>query len=134
MIIKLILCISISLYGSFAFGTECKESVQVIKEGDKAQCTGLLYSEEADKKAAKDYEDAKYYKELSNRLEERKTLTDKEISILDKRLQLYITQSEDLTKSLYQVEARSDWEKAMWFGFGVIATGLAVYGASQLSR
>lgn len=112
----------------------CKDSVQALEKGQPAPCTGLLYSEEADKKAAQDHEDAKFYKDLNLRLEQRKELTDKEINVLDKRLKLYIDQSETLAERLHKRESQTKWEKALWFGFGVLATGIAVYGASRLNN
>ena len=112
----------------------CKQPVQLLEQGSPAPCTGLLYSEDADKQAAEDHADTIFYKDLTLRLEKRKELTDKEIQILDKRLQLYISQSELLAERLHKTETRSQWEKILWFGMGIFVTGLAVHGASQLAN
>ena len=59
------LCI---FFNSIAYA--CPESVQAIQKGEVAICDGLLYSPEADQKAAQDHIDAKYYKEINLKLEE----------------------------------------------------------------
>lgn len=117
-------------FNSIAFA--CPESVQPLKKGEVANCDGLLYSPGADDQAAKDHLDAKYYKEINLRLEKRKELTDKEIEILDKRLNLYVNQSEVLADQLARKESANKWERIIWFGLGVVATGIAVHGASRL--
>lgn len=123
----LVFCI---FFNSIAFA--CPESVQPLKKGEVANCNGLLYSPEADDQAAKDHLDAKYYKEINLRLEKRKELTDKEIEILDKRLNLYVDQSQTLADQLAKKESTTKWERVLWFGLGVLATGIAVSGAKRL--
>lgn len=114
--------------------SKCEEPVRLIEQNKKAPCTGFLFSPEAEAQVAKDYEDLQFFKSLSERLEKRKELTDKEINILDKRLQLYIEQSNTLSNQLSKRESESKWEKVLWFSLGVIVTGLAVNGASKLNR
>lgn len=127
--IKIILAILFTTSTVFA---QCPKNVQPIKEGQTANCTGFLFSPETEKKANDAVEDAKYYKELTDRLIKRKELTDKEINILDKRLELYIKQSEITAKELNRKRNEDKWQKVIWFGLGVLATGLAVHGAGQL--
>ena len=112
---------------------KCPEDIQVIEKGQTANCSGLLFSPEASKKVDETQADAKYYKELSDRLLQRRDLTNKEISILDRRLQLYIDQSYDLAKEIHKKEKEDKWQKLMYFGLGVLATGISVYGAKQLT-
>lgn len=111
---------------------QCKESVTVLEMGQEAPCTGFLLSPEAEQKASEDASDAEFYKALTVRLEHRKILTDKEIGILDKRLQIYIEQSEVLAERVSKRERQSKWEKVIWFGLGIIVTGAAVSGAKRL--
>ncbi len=110
----------------------CKQSVELIEKGSQAPCTGFLFSPEAEAKVAQDYSDLQYYKALNERLEERRKLTDKELFIIDKRLQLYIEQSEILSERLHKREKHSEWQKVIWFSLGVLATGLVVNGARRL--
>lgn len=130
-ITKLIL-ISFLILPNYSFAEECKDPVQVIRSGEKANCDGFLFSDEAEKQAAKARDDAKYYKDLSELLHKRSELTNEEIRILDERLNLYMNTSNELAKEVNRKERQDFWQKTIYFSLGVLATGLAVYGASQL--
>lgn len=111
---------------------DCPDPVQVINKGQVANCDGVLLSPDASKKADEAIQDAKYYKNLSDQLLLRRDATNKEISVLDQRLKLYMDQSQTLASELTGKENEDKWQKIMYFGLGVLATGIAVYGASQL--
>lgn len=123
------LFLAILLFTQIALA-DCPEDIQVISKGQVANCDGLLFSPEASKKADQAIQDSKYYKGLSDKLDERKTLADKENDILSKRLQLYVDQSQTLATQVTD----DKYQKLMYFGFGVLATGLATYAAVQLTR
>ncbi len=129
---KLINFIVVVLFSFNVLATDCKESVTLLQEGQKAECTGFLFSPEAEKKATQAYEDAKYYKELSDLLHNRNKLTNEEISILDQRLKLYQEQSHLLAQEAQRKDREDFWQKTLYFGLGIVATGIAVYGAGQL--
>lgn len=127
--IRIILAIMFMTNMAFA---QCPKNVQPIKKGEAANCDGFLFSPETEKKANEAVEDVKYYKELNLRLTKRKELTDKEINILDRRLELYIKQSEQLSLEVHRKRSEDKWQKVIWFSLGVLATGIAVHGAKQL--
>lgn len=130
---KSLICIlTVVFFTTFQCRAACPESVQLLEKGKPANCTGFLYSPEAEAKSAQDHADAIFYKEYVEKLEKRKELTEKQIQILDKRLDLYIRQSETLAEQLHKRESQNKWERIMWFGLGVLATGIAVHGASRL--
>jgi hypothetical protein len=52
------------------------------------------------------------------------------IQLKDEEIELYHKQNERLVKA----NGRSDTMQYIWFGLGVLATGMAVYGAGALSR
>lgn len=106
----------------------CDKRVQPIKSGETAPCSGFLFSDEAEKDAARARDDAKYYKELSDKLIERNKVVDKESEILERRLQLYVTQSDMLAEKLTKEESKDFWQKALYFGLGAIITGGIAYG------
>lgn len=112
---------------------KCPEDVQVIEKGQTANCSGLLFSPEASKKADEAIEDVKYYKSLTDKLGSRIEYSNKEVDILEKRLKLYMDQSNILAKEVVNRENEDKWQKVIWFGLGVLATGAAVYGASHLN-
>lgn len=129
---KFINFLVVVLFSINVSATECKEAVTLINEGQKAECTGFLFSPDAEKKASQAYDDAKHYKELSELLHKRSELTNQEIKILDERLKLYQDQSHLLAQEVQKKEKEDFWQKTLYFGLGVLATGIAVYGAGQL--
>lgn len=131
-ILKTILLVYFLGFNQTVLATECKESVTLLNEGQKAECTGFLFSPDAEKKASQSYDDAKYYKELSDLLHKRNVLTNEEIKILDERLKLYQDQSFLLAQEVQKKENEDFWQKTIYFGLGVLATGIAIYGAGQL--
>lgn len=112
----------------------CPEDVQVIEKGQTANCSGVLLSPEASKKADEAIEDSKYYKELSEKLYQRQNYTTKEIDILEKRVDLWINQSELLSEQLVKKENQNEWQKVIYFSLGLITVGIAAYGTSKLDR
>ena len=131
---KLINFIVVVLFSFNTLAADCKESVTLLQEGQKAECTGFLFSPEAEKKASQAYEDAKYYKELSDLLHNRNKLTNEEIIILDQRLKLYQEQSHLLAQEVQRKDREDFWQKTLYFGLGIVATSVAIYGASQLNK
>lgn len=113
---------------------DCPESIQIISKGQVANCDGALLSPEALKKADEAIQDSKYYKALTERLYQRQELTSKEIDILDKRLKLYMDQSQVLASQLTSKQNEDKWQKVIYFSLGVVATGISVYAASQVIR
>lgn len=124
----------IILFSCNVMATDCKEAVSLLNEGEKASCTGFLFSPDAEKKASQAYEDSKYYKELSDLLNKRNQATNDEIKILDERLKLYQDQSFLLAQEVQKKEKEDFWQKTLYFGLGILATGIAVYGAGQLNK
>ena len=131
-LIKIVLTLHIAILNNFAMASDCRESVVLIEKGTAAQCTGFLFSPEAEAQAASDSRDAKYYKLINEQLVNRQKLMQDQTDILDKRLKLYMDQSHELSKELNKRDRYDTWENIMWFSLGIIATGLAVSGAKNL--
>lgn len=132
--IKKWLIILVFLCNSVTFAQSCPEDIQAIEKGQVANCTGTLISPDATKKFDEALQDVEYYEKLTEQLYKRRELSIKEVETLDKRLQLYMEQSETLAKEVYKKEKEDKWQKVIYFGLGVVATGIAVYGAGQLNR
>lgn len=127
------LVIFIFLFSQLTFA-QCPEDIQELQKGQVANCSGLLFSPDEAKRVIGTQNDVKYYKLLSEKLTLRADLTNKEISVLDKRLNIYIDQSYLLATQLHKKEKEDKWQKMIYFALGVFATGIAVHGASQLGR
>jgi hypothetical protein len=128
-VLSFILVMSLSIPG---YGSDCPQAVTLLNKGNPAPCTGFLFSPEAEKQTALDNMDAKYYKLLSEKLTDKNNLLIKQTDILDKRIDLYINQSNVLSTELAKREKDDDWKKSRWFSLGVVATGIAIVGAAQL--
>lgn len=107
---------------------ECPKPVLLLREGDVAPCTGYLFSPAKEDEAYNAFQDAKYYKELSEKLTLRNELRDKQIDILNTRVNLYIQQSEVLASRVVDQESRSFWQNTFYFTLGVVITGVIAYG------
>lgn len=121
-------------FNSFAFAADCRDAVQLIEEGQKAQCTGFLFSPDAEKQASQDSDDLKYYKEINLKLLERKELVEQDYTIMENRMLMYQDQSIIFAERLTKIENNDKWNNVIWFGLGILATSLAVFGASQLDK
>lgn len=128
--LKSILLIFILALNQTAYADDCGDDVQVVTKGQVVKCDGVLLSDAASKKANEAVNDAKYYKTLSDKLYQREDYTNKEVNILDQRLKLYIDQSQALATTVQQ----DKWEKILYFSLGVIVTGVAFYGAKQITK
>jgi hypothetical protein len=133
MIAKTILWVLILSFSQTGWA-KCPEDVQVINKGQVANCDGLLFSPEASKKVDETQQDAEYYKSLSAKLQIRHDYMLKEQEILDKRLKLYVDQSNTLAKEVIDKDNSDKWQKLGYFALGVLATGAAVYGAAQINN
>jgi len=131
--IKYLLVLSI-LFNNFAFASNCEESVQLIEKGQVANCTGFLFSPEAEQQVAENESDLKYFKELNLKLERRQELSDKQINILEQRVFNYVEQTQILSEQIQRKERQSELQKYIWFALGIVVTSVAIHGVSKLER
>jgi len=110
----------------------CEKPVTLIEKDNPAPCTGFLFSPEQEKAAYQATEDAKHYKLLSEKLTERQRLQTEQISVMDQRLQLYMDQSNTLAQEVNKEKNNNFWHKTLYFGLGIVVTGLAVSAAKDL--
>lgn len=117
-----------------ALALECKHEVSLLEEGQKAPCTGFLFSPDAEKKASQAVDDVKYYKDLSEMYQKRTDLANKELQVMDERLKLYMNTTTELAQEVNRKERQDFWQRTLYFGLGILVTSIAVYGASQLNK
>lgn len=101
-------------------------TVTPIKKGDVAPYDGFVFDHDSENQADQARTDVDYYKRLSDKLQEKITLEDNQSQILEKRLQLYITESDALIKDRNSTESTERLYLLGAFALGVVATGLAV--------
>jgi hypothetical protein len=110
--------------------SECAKPVQVIKVGEVANCSGFLFSDKAEKDAATARDNVEYYKTYSSALEQKVTLELDRNKILEKRLDLYIDQTNKLTEKSAQLENNNFYKNVGLFFLG----GLAMYAAYNVAN
>lgn len=109
------------IFNSPAFAT-----VTPIKQGQPAPYNGFVFDYDSESEAEQARTDASYFKRLSDKQAEKIALQDNESQILEKRLQLYINESNVLAKDRATTELTERLYILGAFALGVIATGLIV--------
>ena len=101
-----------------------------VQKGEKAPITGYLFSEQQTRDIRRELLDKD---ELSVRLQStRGQLQNYEhiLKLKDSEIESYKTQNQRLVK----LDQNNETMKYVWFGLGILVTGMAVYGAGSLSR
>jgi len=101
-------------------------TVYPIKKGASAQTDGFLFDNDSEREAAQYRIDADYYKTLSDKLNEKVTLEEKENQILEQRLQLYMSEAGALAKNQAVSESTERLYLLGAFALGVIGTAFVV--------
>lgn len=116
------------------FGTAnnglCQGDPSYLTKGEAAPFSGLLFSERKANGIRKDLLELDKQRLLLETEKHRTERLNQIISLKDEEIELYHTQNQRLLKS----NDKSDNLQYIWFGLGVLATGLAVYGAGSLAR
>ena len=128
--IMLTVLITFLCFTKISNAAECSKEVQVIEEGQTANCSGFLFSDSAEKKAAEAKNDVIYFNKLVPRLEQKINKESERNAILEKRLDLYIRQSEVLAKDKVKSDNRKFWERVGMFMLG----SLIMYGAVEVAE
>lgn len=136
-IITIFLSLLLCFHGTYSYAVTAPPTldqncpVEPIKQGDKAPCDGFYFNSDAEARARQAVDDADYYKRLSDKQAEKITLQDNENQILEKRLSLYMNESESLIKDRNSSASAEKLYLIGAFALGVIATGLAVRNVRQ---
>lgn len=117
-------------------GNNCyaEDSVVLLEKGSTAPFKGYLFPE------AKALDLRKELIELDNlRLIEKSYLNSIELykkneTVHNLKVNTLLEQNDKLAEALAKSRERSEWENRIWFGLGILVSGLAVYGAGQLAK
>lgn len=122
------LLVSLLLIGSVDVSNA--QDAQYIDKGQPAPYSGILFTEKKAQDIRSELLEGDKTKLLLETEKHRSQRFLQVIELKDEEIELYNKQNQRLMK----VNDRSDTMNIMWFGLGVLATGLAVYGAGALSR
>lgn len=123
------LTVSLLLIGSI-IGNSYGEDTVFISKGQPAPYSGILFTEEKAGDVRKELLESEKTKLILETERNRTTRLGQIIELKDEEIELYQKQNTRLLKA----NDRSDTMQYIWFGLGVLATGMAVYGAGALSR
>jgi hypothetical protein len=105
-----------------------------LNKGDKAPYDGYIFTEEATRLIKKDLMQKDILERLNKTLESNVDVQSKIIAEQNKHIELLQERNLKIYERIGRDEITSSYEKALWFGLGILGAGLAVYGAAQLVR
>ena len=139
-LLTLILVFSMTQAGT-VLAAECTKNVQHLKAGEKAPCTGFLFSPKKEEELRKDNEELKLLRTETQLKDKKIKLISSEITdleyILDKEKQkgkLWQEQAITSTEQLIKAESGRGTRDALFIGLGVLLTigaGFAVGAAAK---
>lgn len=97
--------------------------VTEIKKGEAAPCDGFYFPDWAEKEAAESRDDAEYLKKVNDELTRKSQAQAAESEILERRLNLYMQQSDVLSKDVARRDNTESLYRVLYFGLGALLTG-----------
>jgi hypothetical protein len=107
------------------------EEVKVLKKGESVPFDGVLFSKEKEKEVRADLETSEKKIVTLRKLNE---LNESEITILNKRLELYQNKAKELADREVKSENNTFLKNSLYFLSGALLTGLIGYGVIQTYR
>jgi hypothetical protein len=120
-VISIILCLN------FCYA----DSVKVVKKGETVPFDGVLFTKEKEKEVRNNVENSEKKIVTLAKLNE---FNEKEIDILNKRLELYQNKSRELADREVKNENNTFLKNSIYFLSGALITGLIGYGVIQAYR
>jgi hypothetical protein len=106
----------------------------ILKKDERAPFEGVLLPFEQANKTRYELLDCDIKKQLNGSYERTiKLYKDNEV-FQDNKVNILMKQNDELAKALTESKTSSDLQKVVWFTLGVLATGLAIYGTSKISK
>lgn len=110
------------------------QDVQYLSKDQKAPFEGFLFTASKASELKDAVIERDNYKLINLSLEKSLELEKKNSELQNQKVNVVLEQNLNLTKSLNEERSMTNWERVLWFGLGVIGTGLAVYGASKIAK
>lgn len=110
------------------------QDVQYLSKDQKAPFEGFLFTAPKASELKDAVIERDNYKLINLSLEKSLELEKKNSELQNQKVNVVLEQNLNLTKSLNEERSMSNWERILWFGLGVVGTGMAVYGASKIAK
>lgn len=108
--------------------------VQFIEKGKTAPYDGFLLPPDKANEMKVNTIERDSYKLLYESTTKSLNLQKENSDYQEEKIKLYMVQNDNLAKNLYSERNVSDWTKVAWFGIGVLASVLTLYGVKQVSK
>lgn len=125
--IKQLVAVALIFNTTIAFA----DDVVYLKKGDASPTDGYLFSNAKAQDTRNKLLTIDDLKAMNTSYQHSIDLYKNNETIYQKQLDLLSTQNTKLVSSEQQTLSMTTYEKMAWFGFGVLVTGLAVYGAKE---
>lgn len=105
-----------------------------LSKGAQAPFSGILFSKKKSEQIRDELIERDQFKIFNKTLLDNNDIQQKIINNQQIQVNILLKQNEKLVQQTEKSETMSTWQKATWFGLGIISAGLSVYGASLLVR
>jgi len=110
------------------------QQVVPIAAGTPAPYSGILMPEGVAKEAKNAVIERDTYKSVNESLNKSLNLSNQNFNYSENKVNILLEQNDKLAKNLQAERTVSDFQKIMWFGLGVLATGAAAYVGSKIAK
>ena len=110
-----------------------EESI-MIKKDERAPFEGVLFPLDQANKMRYKLIECDISIKLNESYERTVKLYKQNETYQENKVTLLLKQNDELAKALTESKTTSDLQKILWFSLGVVATGLAVYGTSKITK
>lgn len=110
------------------------DQVRYLLKGETAPYTGFLFDEEKANNIKNAVVERDGYKLINESLERSIQLHKANQELYIQQRDIFRTQNDKLAIELEKERSTSTLSHILWFSLGVLATGIAVYGAKQITK
>lgn len=122
------------MIGLITINSSFAQEAIVMKKDERAPFEGVLFPLEQANKIRYQLIECDIKKELNLSYERTIKLYKENEGYQENKVSILMKQNDELSKALTESKSTSDLQKIIWFGLGVIATGLAIYGTKQITK
>lgn len=126
--------LSFLMIGLITINSAFAQEAVMIKKDERAPFEGVLFPLDQANKTRYQLIECDIKKQLNSSYERTIKLYKENEVYQDNKVNLLLKQNDELSKALTESKSTSDLQKILWFGLGVLATGLAIYGTKEITR
>lgn len=126
--------LSFLMIGLITINSVFAQEAIMIKKDERAPFEGVLFPLDQANKMRYQLIECDIKKELNSSYERTIKLYKENETYQENKVNILLKQNDELSKSLNEAKSTNDFQKILWFGLGVIATGLAIYAGKEMAK